>query len=77
VVTGPDVHRPVAGTQDCPTGQVTAEPLHVPAAHTSPVVQRFPSLQEFVLFACAQPLAGTHESVVHTFESSQLVAPPG
>jgi len=76
-ITGPVVQSPVAGTQDCPTGQLTAEPLQIPPAHTSPVVQRLPSLQALALFACAQPLAGTHESVVHTFESSQFVAPPG
>ena len=59
-----------------PPGQLTAVPLHVPPAQTSPVVHRLPSVHEAVLFACAQPLAGTHESFVHTLESLQFVAAP-
>src|SRR5262245_2112233 len=43
----------------------------------SPVVQRLPSLHEAVLFAWAHPVAGTQESVVQTFPSSQFRAVPG
>ena len=70
------VHTPVPALHVCPIGQLTAVPAHVPLAHTSPVVHRLPSVHEAVLFACAQPLAGTHESSVHTFESLQFVAAP-
>ena len=53
---------------------MTGVPPHVPPEHTSPVVQLFESLQTAVLFAWAQPVAGTHESFVHTLASSQLTA---
>jgi hypothetical protein len=51
-------------------------PAHEPPEHTSFVVQAFPSLQGAVLFACAHPLAGTQESFVHGFASSQFGADP-
>src|SRR4029079_16115901 len=43
----------------------------------SPVVQASPSEQGAVLFACAQPVAGTQESSVQGLLSSQLGGPPG
>ena len=48
----------------------------MPAAHTSGVVQALLSLHDAVLFACAQPVAGTHESFVHGLLSSQFAAAP-
>src|SRR5204862_545001 len=74
--------QPLAGTQvssvhGFESSQLGAElPTHAPPEQVSPVVQALPSLQEAVLFACAQPLAGTHESSVHGFESSQFGAAP-
>ena len=53
-----------------------APPTHAPPAQTSPVVQALPSLHAAVLFAWAQPVAGTHESFVHGLLSLQFVAPP-
>jgi hypothetical protein len=69
-------HDPVAGLQVSPTGQLTGAPEQVPPAHTSPVVHRLPSLHAAVLFACAQPEAGTHESLVQGLLSSQFGAAP-
>src|SRR5439155_24612025 len=49
---------------------------HVPPEQVSLVVQALPSSHGTVLGACTQPVAGSHESVVHTFPSSQLRAGP-
>ncbi len=74
--------HPVAGTHESavhtfPSSQFVAiPPVHAPAAHVSPVVHASPSLHETVLLACTQPVAGEHESSVHTFPSSQFVAIP-
>jgi len=54
---------------------VPAPAWQLPPEQTSPVVQAFPSLQDAVLFACAQPVAGTHESFVQGLLSSQFSAP--
>ena len=51
-------------------------PRHDPPAHVSLVVQLFPSLQDAVLFALTQPVAGLHESFVHGFASAQFGASP-
>src|SRR5437870_4991687 len=51
-------------------------PTHVPPEQVSLVVQALPSSHGTVLGACTQPVAGSHESVVHTFPSSQLRAGP-
>src|SRR5437870_1925627 len=51
-------------------------PTHVPPEHVSLVVQALPSSHGRVLAACMQPVAGSHESVVQTFPSSQLRAGP-
>ena len=51
-------------------------PVQEPPLQASPVVQALPSLQAAVLFAWAHPDAGTQESSVHAFESSQLSAVP-
>jgi hypothetical protein len=52
------------------------EPPQAPAEQASGVVQALLSLQAFVLFACAQPVGLTHESVVQGFPSSQFGAVP-
>jgi hypothetical protein len=52
-------------------------PPHEPAPQASGVVQAFPSLQDAVLFACAQPVGLAHESSVQALPSSQLGAEPG
>jgi hypothetical protein len=51
-------------------------PTQVPAAQVSAVVQAFPSLQVAVLFVCAQPVAGLHESSVHGLPSLQIGGGP-
>jgi hypothetical protein len=53
-----------------------APPTQVPPAQVSPVVQAFPSSQAMPLLACAQPVAGTQESVVQELPSSQFGAAP-
>ena len=52
------------------------EPPQAPAEQASGVVQALPSLQPFVLLACAQPVGLTHESVVQGLPSSQFGAVP-
>ncbi len=53
-------------------------PVQVPFWHCSPVVQASPSSHLLPLAGvCAQPLTGSHESVVHALPSSQaLTLPP-
>jgi hypothetical protein len=74
--------HPVAGlhassVQTFPSSQFRAgPPTHAPPEHTSAVVHALPSLQEAVLFVCTHPVAGSHESSVHGFPSSQLGAGP-
>jgi hypothetical protein len=63
--------------QQFPSSQLSGTPpTHIPDAHVSPVVQAFPSLQEFVLFACTQPVEGSQLSVVHGFLSLHTTAAP-
>ena len=77
--------QPVAGTQESFVHGLLSSQFRTPAPgrqlpppHVSPVVHALPSLQETALFACAQPLAGTHESSVHGLVSSQFRSPaPG
>ena len=58
--------------QRLPSSQLGGDPpLHVPPPHVSFVVQAFPSLQEVVLSAWAQPVAGLQESSVQRLPSSQ------
>jgi hypothetical protein len=54
--------------------QVLVPDLHVPAAHTSPVVQPLPSSQLAVLLLWLQPVEGTQPSVVQGFPSSHRLA---
>src|SRR5262249_6815308 len=55
--------------------QTTGVPAQVPLLPTSPVVQRFPSLQEFPGSGeCMHPLTVSQESAVHGLPSSQFVA---
>jgi hypothetical protein len=74
--------HPVAGSQESvvqelPSPHSSVDPLlQAPAEHVSPVVQAFPSSHAFVFAACAQPFAGSQESVVHPLLSSQFVAEP-
>ena len=51
-------------------------PPHEPAEQASGVVQALLSLQDAVLFACAQPVGFTHESFVQGLPSSQLRVVP-
>src|SRR5437879_2922618 len=51
-------------------------PTQTPPAQVSAVVHALPSLQGRVFGAFTQPIAGSHESVVHTFASSQLGGGP-
>ena len=48
----------------------------LPPEQESPIVQALLSLQEAVLLACVQPVAGLQASFVHTLPSSQLGAAP-
>jgi hypothetical protein len=74
--------QPVAGlhessVQTLPSSQFgAAPPTHVPPEHVSLVVQPLPSVHGAVLFTCAQPVAGLHESSVQTFPSSQFGGVP-
>src|SRR5213594_1292040 len=51
-------------------------PTHVPPEHVSLVVQALPSSHGAVLGACTHPVAGSQESVVQTFPSSQASGGP-
>src|SRR5262249_59138890 len=74
--------QPVAGTQlssvhTFPSSQLGgAPPTQLPPAHVSFVVQALLSLQGAVLFVCAQPVAGTQLSAVHTFPPSHWHGAP-
>ena len=68
----------LSAVQEFPSSQPGAGPAtHVPPAHASPTLHTLPSLQETVLFACLQPDAARHVSVVHVLPSSQFKALPG
>src|SRR5436305_187463 len=74
--------RPVAGLQGSsvqtfPSSQPGAgPPLQVPPPQVSAVVQGLPSSQGSVLPPWTQPAAGSHESSVQRFPSSQLGGGP-
>jgi hypothetical protein len=51
-------------------------PTQTPPLQVSAVVQALPSLQAAVLLALTQPVAGSHESVVQRFPSSQFGGGP-
>ena len=53
-------------------------PAHTPAWHASVWVHELPSehVVPFATLACTHPVAATHESVVQTLLSSQLIAVP-
>lgn len=51
--------------------------MQLPPEQVSFVVQALPSLHGLVLLACMQPPAGSHESSVQTFPSSQFSGEPG
>jgi len=69
--------QPVAGSHESsvhgfPSSQSSGGPgAQAPPAHASPTVHASPSSQSAVLGALTQPLAGSHESSVHGFPSSQ------
>jgi hypothetical protein len=76
-------HAPVAGSQlsvvqGFPSSQFRGVPLQLPPEQTSPVVQRSPSLQAFVLLSLTHlpPPMWTQESVVHGLASSQSSGVP-
>jgi hypothetical protein len=72
--------QPVAGLQESSVQpllslQLSAgPPTHAPPLQASAVVHAFPSLHGAVLFTWRQPVAGSQESSVHGFPSSQLAA---
>ena len=74
--------QPVAGSQESsvqtfPSLQFGGgPPTHAPAAQVSAVVQASPSSQAAALFACTQPVAGSHESLVQTSPSLQSGGAP-
>ncbi len=71
----------VSSVQGFPSLQGTGAPgMHTPSAQWSlpaaQPVQRLPSSHGFVLFTCTQPDAGSQESSVQTFASSQRSGAP-
>ena len=74
--------QPVAGlhasvVHALPSLQTRATPAwHEPPPHVSAVVQAFPSSHAAVLFVKTHPVAGLHESVVHTFPSLHTTGAP-
>jgi len=78
VWTQPVVPSQLSSVQGLPSSQLGALPgTHTPAAHLSTSVQGLLSVQDSVLSVCTQPVAATHESVVHKMLSSQASALPG
>src|SRR5262249_43328395 len=75
----PEQESPVVQTlpslQGTPSA-VAVVPVQTPFAHASPPVQVLPSLHGIVLFVCWQPLMRSHESLVQTLPSLQLIAVP-
>jgi len=75
-------HPPVPGSQlsfvhGLPSLQFDAVPgRHAPNAHTSPVVQAFPSSQAFALLLKTQPVIVLQLSVVHALASSHTRGAP-
>lgn len=76
-------HAPVVESQlsvvhGLPSSQSRGAPEQDPPEHTSPVVQRSPSLQAAVLFVLTHvpPPMCVHESVVHGLSSSQSIGVP-
>jgi hypothetical protein len=74
--------HPVAGTQASVVHTLLSLQFSAPAPawqlpppQVSPVVHALPSSQAIVLLAWTHPLAGAHESVVHTLLSLQFSAP--
>src|SRR3990172_4925339 len=67
-----------SNVQTSPSSQLggAPPPTQTPAEQVSMVVQMFPSLQGPLTLTCTQPLAGLHESFVHTLLSSQLGGGP-
>ena len=73
--TQPIATSQLSSVHKLPSSQSTTEvstPSQAPAAHTSPVVQAFPSSQPKVLFALRQSETASQESEVQRFPSSQL-----
>ena len=57
-----------------PSSQLSAEPSHTPAPHTSLIVHTFPSSQVAEFGAFTQPSVALHESSVHGLPSSHATA---
>jgi hypothetical protein len=74
--------QPLPGSQESVvqallSSQGSAEPpWQTPPLHESPNVHELPSLQAALLATCTQPVAGSQESSVHGFPSSQLRGGP-
>ncbi len=74
----PDVATHKSSVQGLPSLQLRTFPaVHAPPAHTSAVVQAFPSEHGRSFALCVQPLVGAHASVVQAFWSSHEVLAPG
>jgi hypothetical protein len=73
-------HTPAAQlsvVQEFPSSQLSGVPPHVPLVHTSPVVQRLPSLQVVPLTTLTKPhVPAVQLSVVHALPSSQTIGVP-
>src|SRR5207249_1224765 len=82
LIGGPPAQAPPAHVsavvQALPSSQdrVFGVPAHTPAAQVSPEVQGLRSSHGKVFGAFTQPVAGSHESVVHTLASLQLIGGP-
>lgn len=75
--TQPDDGSQLSVVHTLPSSQLGGgPPWQTPPLQASFVVQAFPSLHEWVLFTCTQPVAGLHVSSVQMFASSQLAGPP-
>ena len=67
----------LSSVQGLPSSQLGGgPPAQLPALQVSVVVQALPSSHEEVLLECWHPLAGSHESSVHSLLSSQSGAGP-
>jgi hypothetical protein len=77
VFTQPSVGLQLSIVHGLPSSQLTAgPPAHVPPLQRSPDVHWSSSLHDTVFGVCVQPVADAHESVVHTWPSSQSGAGP-
>jgi hypothetical protein len=77
VNTHPEAGLHASSVQTFPSLHVTGGPaVQPPALQTSLIVQASPSSQAAALFVKTHPVAGAHESSVHTLPSTQVTAAP-